>query len=117
MKFQSGNHEVFVSVPDQTRLKEEISDRLSNDRGFRLATLNLDHLVKTRQDAAFARAYAAQDLIVAEALHFLHRMSKEAKPFFLYVNLQGKGCKVEVAAHIEVGHAFLPVLPAAHSLY
>ena len=66
MKFQSGNHEVFVSVPDQTRLKEEISDRLSNDRGFRLATLNLDHLVKIRQDAAFARAYAAQDLIVAD---------------------------------------------------
>lgn len=47
-------------------LMEELRQRLSAHRGFRLATVNLDHLVKIRQDAKFARAYAAHELVVAD---------------------------------------------------
>ncbi len=35
-------------------------------RGFRLFTLNLDHLVKRRDDAAFRRAYELADFVTAD---------------------------------------------------
>lgn len=43
-----------------------MSRRLAAREGFALATINLDHLVKLRGSADFSRAYAAQDLVVAD---------------------------------------------------
>ncbi len=40
--------------------------RLQQRRGFALATLNLDHLTKLRSDRAFAAAYQAHDIVVAD---------------------------------------------------
>lgn len=47
-------------------MKEALSDHLVGHRGFALATLNLDHLVKLKSSPEFRKAYAAQDLITAD---------------------------------------------------
>lgn len=53
-------------MPDRARLLAEVARRFAAREGFALATINLDHLVKLRRDPAFAAAYAAQDLVVAD---------------------------------------------------
>ena len=40
--------------------------RLERGEGFTLFTLNLDHLVKRRQSAAFREAYARADFVTAD---------------------------------------------------
>lgn len=57
---------IAVTVPDADRLLAAVGERLSAGRGFTLATLNLDHLVKLRRDAAFRDAYRAADFVVAD---------------------------------------------------
>lgn len=66
MRFRYEDTTITVNMPDRETLLAEIRDRLRDGRGFALATINLDHLVKLRSDAAFRRAYAAHDLIVAD---------------------------------------------------
>lgn len=53
-------------MPDRDRLMAEVARRFAAGEGFALATVNLDHLVKLRRDPAFAAAYAAHDLVVAD---------------------------------------------------
>ncbi len=66
MKFTYGDHEIRLNMPDQPSLMAEVARRFAQGEGFALATLNLDHLVKLREDATFRAAYAAQDLVVAD---------------------------------------------------
>jgi exopolysaccharide biosynthesis WecB/TagA/CpsF family protein len=66
VEFAAPPHRIAVNVPDRARLMAEIGRRLAAGEGFALATINLDHLVKLRRDPAFAAAYAAQDLVVAD---------------------------------------------------
>ncbi|MFC3614312.1 WecB/TagA/CpsF family glycosyltransferase [Lutimaribacter marinistellae] len=66
MKFTFGAHEIAVNMPDRAQLLAEVRRRFDAGEGFALATVNLDHLVKLRADAEFARVYAAQDLVVAD---------------------------------------------------
>lgn len=47
-------------------LSEAAGRNFAAREGFALATINLDHLVKMRSDAAFARAYGRQDMVVAD---------------------------------------------------
>lgn len=58
--------EIIVNMPDAATLVAAAQDRLTRGAGFALATINLDHLVKLRQSAAFRTAYAAQDFVVAD---------------------------------------------------
>ena len=58
--------EVAVNMPARETLLNEIRERLVNGVGFALATVNLDHLVKLRDDAGFGEAYAAHDFVVAD---------------------------------------------------
>ncbi|MEL6794630.1 MAG: WecB/TagA/CpsF family glycosyltransferase, partial [Pseudomonadota bacterium] len=62
----AGAAPVCVNTPSKAALLDEIASRLSAGRGFALATVNLDHLVKLRASAAFRAAYADHDLIVAD---------------------------------------------------
>lgn len=64
--FRFDQTEIALTHPDRPSLLAEVARRLAAGRGFALATLNLDHLVKLRQDRAFRGAYAAQDLVVAD---------------------------------------------------
>lgn len=66
MEFSFSPHVVAVNVSDRAALMSEVARRFAGGEGFALATINLDHLVKLRRDPAFAAAYAAQDLVVAD---------------------------------------------------
>jgi exopolysaccharide biosynthesis WecB/TagA/CpsF family protein len=66
MRFWGDAFDVTVNVPDWVVLERQISSRLRAGDGFSLATINLDHLVKLRQDQRFREAYAAQDLVIAD---------------------------------------------------
>ncbi|MBB3713109.1 exopolysaccharide biosynthesis WecB/TagA/CpsF family protein [Limimaricola variabilis] len=66
MEFDHGAGRVRVNMTDRAALLAEVSARLGAGRGFALATLNLDHLVKLPRDGAFRDAYAAQDLVTAD---------------------------------------------------
>lgn len=57
---------IAVSAPDRDRLMPDLETRLGEGRGFSLATLNLDHLVKIGRDPAFRSAYAAQTHVTAD---------------------------------------------------
>ncbi|MEM7505784.1 MAG: WecB/TagA/CpsF family glycosyltransferase [Pseudomonadota bacterium] len=61
-----GGTRIAISVADRASLDKAISHRFARGDGFALATLNLDHLVKLKTSPAFARAYATQDLVVAD---------------------------------------------------
>ncbi len=66
MRFVVGDRQIDVNMPTERALLEAIDARLAAGQGFAVATLNLDHLVKLRSDAAFRQAYAAQDLVTAD---------------------------------------------------
>lgn len=57
---------VHVTVPDQRSLLDDLEHRLRNDRGFSVATLNLDHAVKLRRNGEFRTAYATHTHITAD---------------------------------------------------
>jgi len=57
---------ITVNMPDRATLLSEVADRFARHDGFAIATLNLDHLVKLRDDAAFRAAYAVHDLVTAD---------------------------------------------------
>lgn len=66
MRFAYGSALIRVNMPDSSALLTEVARRFRASQGFALATINLDHLVKLRQDPRFRDAYAAQDLVVAD---------------------------------------------------
>ena len=57
---------VTVTVPDRETLLADLALRLDRNAGFSVATLNLDHVVKLRQEPAFRTAYAAQTHVTAD---------------------------------------------------
>ncbi|NGM44056.1 WecB/TagA/CpsF family glycosyltransferase [Rhodobacter sp. SGA-6-6] len=66
MQFRFQTTTIRITHPDAPSVLAEVAARLAAGRGFALATVNLDHLVKLRRDPAFRAAYAAQDLVVAD---------------------------------------------------
>jgi exopolysaccharide biosynthesis WecB/TagA/CpsF family protein len=66
VKFHIQDQVIRVTPRDTPRLLSVLSERLRARRGFALATLNLDHLVKLRHDPAFLAAYMQHDLVVAD---------------------------------------------------
>lgn len=66
MQFSFQTTRIDVNIPTPAALETEISRRLTAREGFALATINLDHLVKLRASPDFTRAYAAQDLVIAD---------------------------------------------------
>ncbi|WP_255328722.1 WecB/TagA/CpsF family glycosyltransferase [Paracoccus albicereus] len=56
----------LVTHADRDRLLSDVEAHLREGRGFTLATLNLDHLVKLRRDPAFHDAYRAHSHVVAD---------------------------------------------------
>lgn len=56
----------MVNAPSRAALLAEIEARLAAGRGFSVATLNLDHVVKLRRDPAFRRAYGRMTHVTAD---------------------------------------------------
>ena len=79
MKFRTGNGEIAVNIATRHALEAEVTGRLLQGRGFALATLNLDHLVKLAADPAFRAAYQKQDLVVADGnpIVWLARLARQ----------------------------------------
>ena len=57
---------VTVTVTDQAALLSDLARRFETGRGFSVATLNLDHVVKLSRDAVFHEAYRAQTHVTAD---------------------------------------------------
>ena len=53
-------------TPSQGALLADLAARFAAGRGFAVATINLDHVVKLGRDAAFRAAYARQTHVVAD---------------------------------------------------
>lgn len=66
MEFRIQDQVIRIAPRDAAHLLSVLELRLTHRRGFALATLNLDHLVKLRHDPAFRAAYARHDLVVAD---------------------------------------------------
>lgn len=66
MQFSIEDQPIRVNVPNWAVLEARVRERLAQRRGFALATLNVDHIVKLREHAAFRVAYAQQDFVVAD---------------------------------------------------
>lgn len=66
MQFHFGPTVMTVNIPDPPALMAALDRRLRAGRGFALATINLDHIVKLHRLPDYHRAYAAHDLICAD---------------------------------------------------
>ncbi|GLO71565.1 WecB/TagA/CpsF family glycosyltransferase [Phaeobacter inhibens] len=66
MYFDIKDTRIDVNIADPARLEQAVMGHFQTRRGFALATVNLDHLVKMRSSPAFLKAYAAQDFVVAD---------------------------------------------------
>ena len=66
MIFKANGHEIVVNTPTKAALLSAVSERFAQGQGFAIATINLDHLVKLDACEHFARAYSAQDIVVAD---------------------------------------------------
>lgn len=66
MEFWMNGACVRVNIPRKSDLLLEVDRHFAVRKGFALATLNLDHLVKLRVDRAFRDAYEEQDFVTAD---------------------------------------------------
>jgi len=68
---------VRVTTATRQALLADLEAHISARRGYAVATLNLDHMVKLRRDPAFHAAYCRQTHIVADGnpVVWLHRLA------------------------------------------
>lgn len=66
MEFPFHNTTLRITHANTAALSAAVCERLQAGRGFALATINLDHLVKLRQDQVFLDAYRQHDMVVAD---------------------------------------------------
>lgn len=57
---------ISVNVPTQKALLHEIRARMEGQKGFSIATMNLDHVIKLRRDPVFFEAYSQHSHITAD---------------------------------------------------
>lgn len=55
-----------VTVRSQVALLTDLRERILRRQGFAVATMNLDHVVKLRQNSAFRKAYAEHTHVTAD---------------------------------------------------
>jgi len=106
MKYGKGDAAVVVNVATRAALFQALRSRCAKGEGFALATLNLDHLTKLPRDTAFAAAYDAQDLIVADGrpVVWLSRLARQPVELIPGSDLIVPLC--ELAAELSLPIAF-----------
>ena len=57
---------IIVNVPDRAALLKDVEYLMGAGKGFSIATLNLDHVVKIRRLPAFRQAYARHTHVTAD---------------------------------------------------
>ncbi len=79
MQFLFSDHKITVNIPNRDMLLADVRARFQNGRGFALATINLDHMVKLRRSADYRAVYSQQNLIVADGnpIVWLSRIARQ----------------------------------------
>lgn len=117
MEFDIEDQTIAVNVPTWATLEARVRERFAQRRGFALATINLDHLVKLRDDVAFRVAYAAQDFVVADGNPIVWLSRLAGRPVALIPGSEAILPLARVAANQGVKVALFgasePVLDAA----
>lgn len=113
MHFAYGPALIRVNMPDRPALLAEVARRFRTGQGFALATINLDHLVKLRQDPVFRDAYAAQDLVVADGNPIVWLSKLARRPVHLVAGSDLVIPLAELAAAEGVEVAFVGTTDAA----
>ena len=80
--FPDGNA-VRINCPDSDSLLRQVRRNLNENKGFALATINVDHLQRLAEEPAFRRAYAAQDLVCADGNPIVWLSRLAARPVSL----------------------------------
>ena len=83
MNFVFNATQIAITHGDAASALEEVRLRLTQGRGFALATINLDHLVKLRRNPAFLAAYERQDIVVADGNPIVRLSKLAGKPVSL----------------------------------
>lgn len=75
----NGAPKVHLNVSSKSSLLADLEDCLRQDRGFSVVTLNLDHVVKFRDQPQFAAAYASMSHVTADGnpIVWLSRLAGE----------------------------------------
>lgn len=83
LQFRFGQTVIPVNIADKTALLTKLRESFTARRGFALATINLDHLVKLHRSVPFRAAYAAHDLICADGNPIVWLSRLAARPVSL----------------------------------
>lgn len=117
MEFRIEGQTIHVNVPTWAVLEARVRERFAQRKGFALATINLDHLVKLRGDTAFRIAYAAQDFVVADGNPIVWMSKLAGRPVSLIPGSEAIEPLARIAAAQGVKVALFgasdPVLAAA----
>jgi len=115
VQFRFGTTVIAVNIGSTAALLSSVGARFAARRGFALATINLDHLVKLSRSAPFRAAYAAQDLVVADGnpVVWLSRLAR--RPVHLVPGSDLVRPLAQLAAKAGVGVALVGSSDAALS--
>lgn len=94
-------------TPSQAALLADLAVRFAAGRGFAVATLNLDHVVKLGRDAGFRAAYARQTHVVADGNPVVWLQRLAGRPVDLVPGSDLVGPLMALAARKGVPVAFL----------
>ena len=102
---------VLINVRSQAALFEDLRQRFKRGQGFLVATLNLDHVVKLRQDDSFREAYAKHTHVTADGnpVVWFSRMAGQAVTLTPGCELIDPLC--EIAAQEDIPVAFVGSTP------
>lgn len=105
MEFRVAGQVVRLTGPTQAQVLGQMDRSLRAGRGFAVATLNLDHLVKLRDDSRFRDAYAAHDIVTADGnpIVWLARAAGERVELVPGSDLMLPALRVAAAADAPVG--------------
>jgi exopolysaccharide biosynthesis WecB/TagA/CpsF family protein len=100
-----GTHVVRITDVSRGALVRDLAACLSAGRGFAVATVNLDHMVKLRDSAAFRAAYAAQTHVVADGnpVTWLARLAGHEVELVPGSELVVPLCRLAAEAGVPVG--------------
>jgi len=106
-----------VNFPTEAALLADVEAQLKASKGFAIATLNLDHVVKMRRDPAFLRAYLAHSHVVADGNPIVWMSRLAGRPVSLVPGSELIAPVAALAARLGTPLAFLgstgPVLALA----
>lgn len=94
-------------TPSQDALLADLAARFAEGRGFAVATLNLDHIVKLQRDPAFRAAYARQTHVVADGNPIVWLQRLAGRPVKLVPGSDLIAPLMALAARMDVPVAFL----------